>query len=306
MSHTVSSAKKAAREALKHRPRFELVKFLPFDFPLGRQKLVRLKCLRCEEVSDRSLYWLTSDWDCMCNRGSRISKSSMLPESVFFDRCGLEKRKLRLRSKFKGLNYKVKVECLRCNHIWMSYALNVQKGHGCPKCAPALARKRFFKTYGVESVLEVPEFKEKRRLTMVERYGTEHALQNRTLFDKMVYSSYSCKSYRLGKKTVKVQGYEPQALDYIVNVKNIKPTKIECGVHNSKVPQIPYRFNGIDRVYHPDIFIPSRNLIVEVKSTYSDKRNKEATKRKGKACLAAGYRFKVLVMAKNGDLVYEY
>ncbi len=140
---------------------------------------------------------------------------------------------------------------------------------------------------------------------MHDRYGTAHALQNRAIFDNSQETAYRLKRHRLGRRIVYVQGYEPSALDYIVQTVGIKPSSIVCGT-DSAMPEILYRFQGSASVYHPDIYIPSRNLIVEVKSLYTLKASFDRNEAKRKACLKAGYRFKYLVVNRDGSICHDY
>lgn len=70
--------------------------------------------------------------------------------------------------------------------------------------------------------------------------------------------------YKLGRREVMVQGFEPQALDYLRSV-GYRPEQIFVG---SDVPKVRYSYRGKNRTYYPDIWIPHLNLIVEVKSVY--------------------------------------
>jgi len=63
-----------------------------------------------------------------------------------------------------------------------------------------------------------------------------------------------------------VQGYEPFALNELINVKLINENNIITGISN--VPSIWYNdINNKKRRHYVDIFIPSENLCDEVKST---------------------------------------
>ena len=112
------------------------------------------------------------------------------------------------------------------------------------------------------------------------------------------------KEVELGNKTVRVQGYEPQALHYIVNVIGIPANNIET----EKVPRIGYVWYGKKRWYYPDFLVNGRTF-VEVKSEMTlglggwwgkAKPPFEKNKAKHQAVLESGYRFKLLVIDKNG------
>ena len=166
--------------------------------------------------------------------------------------------------------------------------------------------KKMLKLYGVEHSSQLDHVKIKRKTTLLERYGVEHALQNKEIFDKNLLTAYNYKTYQLGKRKVRVQGFEPQALDYIRVEKGIKPSQIECGIGNSKVPSIIYKYKGSTKVYHPDIFIPHLNLLIEVKSEFTYQYSRKINRIKRKAAIASGYRFIFLVMNNDGTRNYDY
>ncbi len=108
---------------------------------------------------------------------------------------------------------------------------------------------------------------------------------------------FGTKPYRLGRRTIQVQGYEPFALDLI----RLKvPCKYIVAGKDSGVPTIPYSFEGRQRVYLPDIFLPKTNTIVEVKGLRTfgmwDRDLVRKNRAKARACVALGYRFKLAIM----------
>jgi hypothetical protein len=105
--------------------------------------------------------------------------------------------------------------------------------------------------------------------------------------------------------TFKVQGYEPQALKYLIEKKRIKPSSILAGV-GVVLPSIKYTHGKVNRKYHPDIFIPSKNKLIEVKSLWtllSLENTFYVNARRAKACIAQGYKFQLLVMTEQGKRV---
>lgn len=258
------------------------------------------ECSLCGKVSKRPFgYWVTHQ-GCQCQRARRISESQLLSPS---DVAKLLRRgRARALSPYRGLNQKMTVECRKCGYCWDAWATSLSKGKACPECARDRIRATNLKKYGVEYSNQRPEVKAKIRQTMLDRYGVKHALQNKELFNKNLKSSFALKDYKLGNRVVRVQGYEPQALDYIQNKKKIKAKDIVCG-SGSNVPSVEYKYKGKWYVYHPDIYIRSLNRLCEVKSAYtylSDLRRNEA---KRKACLKAGYNFTFLVMDGHGNRI---
>jgi hypothetical protein len=119
---------------------------------------------------------------------------------------------------------------------------------------------------------------------------------------------YAYKEYERGGKIFKVQGYEPLALDWIFKKhKGLKVKDIEVE-SSGKVPVIDYKVGRRNHRYFPDMFIPSQNLIVEVKSTHTlgviNGRHWKRNQEKAKACISQGYKFNLLLMGPKGKRLW--
>jgi len=106
---------------------------------------------------------------------------------------------------------------------------------------------------------------EKIKQTCLLRYGVENPQQNIEIHEKTQKSARKLMQFN---SNLWYQGtYE---LDFLTKYVHIYP-EIQRG------PSIKYG----NRIYHPDFFIPSLNLIIEIKSTYTfnenDNKKKEAT-----------------------------
>lgn len=262
-----------------------------------------VKCLKCGKIKQASPSSIVSgSLSCRCVAGEKISEARRIPQEVYEEQANLKKRRLKLISPYSRMHIHIKVKCLVCNNIWRVLPNNLMRA-GCPECAPDKMRFNSLCKHGVEYSTQRPEVKAKIRATMKERYGVEHALQNKEILEKNLKSAYTFKPYLLGKRKVKVQGYEPQALDYIIRTKKVKPKDIRCGFE-SEMPTIKYQWNGKDRTYHPDIFVVSQNRIIEVKSSYTASVAKSlAAKRL--ACKEQGYKFTLLIMGEKGERINE-
>jgi len=264
----------------------------------------RVACLLCGKekgASPKAL--ITGNISCVCVVGERISKARLMPEAIFYRRAKLKKRKICLVGGYPGMNKYTKAKCLVCSHTWKVLPGNLLKKSGCPKCAPDKMRFNSMCKYGVEYSNQRPEVKAKSRATMRERYGVDYALQNKEILEKNLKSAYTFKAYNLGKRKVQVQGYEPQALDYIIKTKGVKPKDIRCGFE-SDMPTIKYTWKGKDRIYHPDIFVVSQNRIIEVKSSYTASVAKSLGAKR-QACRKQGYKFTLLIMGEKGERLNE-
>jgi len=88
-------------------------------------------------------------------------------------------------------------------------------------------------------------------------------------------------------KSVVYQGYENIALDELIQIHN------EDNIENDRryIPNVKYKLNNKQHYYYPDIYIKSENLIVEVKSTWTYKKDLIKNINKALATRKAGYNF---------------
>jgi hypothetical protein len=125
-------------------------------------------------------------------------------------------------------------------------------------------------------------------------------LQNSIIMDKVVKSSYTKKDYIFPSgKCEQIQGYEHFALDELIMNENLDEDKILVGCKN--VPVIWYKTDDEKKHrYYVDIFIPSQNRCIEVKSdwTYNIKSNNVESKQQ--AAKELGYKYEIWVYNKNG------
>ena len=70
------------------------------------------------------------------------------------------------------------------------------------------------------------------------------------------------------------------------------------------IDAIKYQYKYIERVYFPDFFIPSLNLIVEIKSKYYYEKYIDKNIAKQEGCISLGYNF-IFLIDKNYDLLKE-
>ena len=264
---------------------------------------VTLACQKCGNTKTRRIRAADSG-TCPCQKGKKIASAKRQSHSAFELR--LKGRKITVVGRYVKMNAPVDLRCDVCGTEWSPIAANVLlRNSGCRNygCDNHRMAKNSLAKYGVRHSSQRQEVRAKFRRTMKKRFGVEHPSQNRQLLEKALYSAYGYVEYKLGSRTVEVQGYEPQALDYILANKNVTPDDIVCG-KGSSVPSIPYTHKGRDRVYHPDIFIPKFNRIVEVKSLYTFKSQRELNVVKARACQAAGYKFSLLVMNQDGTVCH--
>lgn len=150
-------------------------------------------------------------------------------------------------------------------------------------------KKTNLEKYGVECVLNNKEIKDKANQTNIELYGTKYPIQTLEIHEKQQKSGFKIKNHPM--LNINYRGtYEKNFLDLCV-VKNIQ---IERGI------TIKYFFNEIDRVYFSDFYYKPLNLIIEIKSNYTFKKDLEKNLAKQKACTELGYKF-IFIIDKNYD-----
>ena len=143
--------------------------------------------------------------------------------------------------------------------------------------------------YGFPCVLQNEDVKEKIKNTNLVKYGVEYPAQNAEISDKMSKNAYKNKLYTFPSgRTDMVQGYEPFGLVELMNIEKINEDYIVT--QRSKVPICWWiDENGKKHRYYVDIFIPSQNRCIEVKSTWTAEKKKDSIFIKQKALQCAGY-----------------
>jgi hypothetical protein len=130
--------------------------------------------------------------------------------------------------------------------------------------------------YG-SNVSKIDWVKNKKKETTLKNYGVENPSQNSDIFEK---AQKSGKKIKLHEKGLYYRGtYEKHFLDFCV-LNNINVEKGKT---------INYLWNNKNKVYHSDFFIPSKNLIVEIKSSYYYGKYSEINETKRRETLKIGY-----------------
>ena len=160
--------------------------------------------------------------------------------------------------------------------------------------------------YGLANPLQREDIKEKCKQTNLKKYGVEHSSQCPEIYEKQNKNSYYLKDYILPSgNTIKIQGYEHYALDELLKKDNILQEDVITGSIN--VPTIWYNdSNNKKRRHFVDIFIPSINKCIEVKSTWTFKKQKEIVFLKQTAAKELGFLYEIWVYDNKGNKVEFY
>jgi hypothetical protein len=160
--------------------------------------------------------------------------------------------------------------------------------------------------FGVEYCLQSEDVKNKGKQTCLEKYGYEHYQHN-----KLASENASKKAYKLKKvitpsgKEIMCQGYEHFALVYLIHCINIEEENI---INNRKdVPEIWYNdLDGKQHRHYVDIFIPKENLCIEVKSTWTFKKQSDIIFLKQSAAKELGYNYEIWIYDQKGNCIEQY
>lgn len=156
--------------------------------------------------------------------------------------------------------------------------------------------------YGLENPSQLEEFQNKKVETNIQKYGYTHPSKNAEMFEMAMKKSYKLKDYTLPSgNIIKIQGYEHYALNDLLK-EGILEEDIINGCKN--VPEIWYEDeNNKNRRHYVDIFIPSQNRCIEVKSTWTAEKKKDCIFLKQHAGKALGYNYEIWVYNANGKKV---
>lgn len=129
----------------------------------------------------------------------------------------------------------------------------------------------------------------------IAKYGVSHPMQSPEIYSKSKKGRYKFKQYQWPSGNIsEVQGYEPYALNILLETFN----EIDIIVEKDKMPPTWYYLeDGIKlHRYFPDIWIPSENKFIEVKSVFTFNLDKEYLYYKSKAIKESGYQFEIWVI----------
>ena len=149
----------------------------------------------------------------------------------------------------------------------------------------AKRKKTMIKKYGSEHALKNIECRENFKNSCLEKFGVESPMQNPNSFYKQQKSGFGAKVF---SENLYYRGsYEHDFLKEYSKLFLIK-----------NADRIRYEFKGKEKIYYPDFFIPSLNLIVECKNSYLITRDKDQIEAKKNAAISNGFTF-IMIIDKN-------
>jgi uncharacterized C2H2 Zn-finger protein len=180
--------------------------------------------------------------------------------------------------------------------------------------------------WGVDNVFQVEEIKEKSKQTCLKNNGVEYSLQSNEIrgrgkqTKKEKYGNENYNNREKSKQTcLKNNGVEwcQQNIEIFLKtqktrfkINQYKDTNLyyrasfELDFLNKfyslyqdiqNGPSLKYKFDEKNKIYFPDFYIPSLNLIVECKNSYLVKKDKKQIKAKERAAIASGFNYIMIV-----------
>lgn len=158
------------------------------------------------------------------------------------------------------------------------------------------------------------EITELRRATCMKKYGVPNHLMRPEMKSKNASANASLKTAILPSgKEISYQGFEFLAIKHLLSSGYEEDDFLLSNPHSRSLNAIPFfeylNLNNSRLRYYPDIFIPSENRIIEVKSRWWYDANGRAgyesrienNRRKAEAAKAAGYHFEFWVFNSPND-----
>jgi len=165
-------------------------------------------------------------------------------------------------------------------------------------------KKTCMEKYGVDHISKSNYIKEIIKNNNFKKYGCESPMQLSEIAEKNTKNGFRIKEFIFPSgKIVKVQGYEPFALRDLIENEKFDENDIITGCIN--VPEIWYTdINGKKHRHYVDIFIKSQNKCIEIKSSWTIK--KENVFLKQDAAKNLGYIYEIWVYNDKGNIIQKY
>lgn len=230
-----------------------------------------------------------------CGETSHSFIQNMIKNTGVCNHCQYEKFKLQFedvtqRVANKGLtlitktneyvNNKTKLKLIcECGNHFESVLHDINRNKLCMNCKTDRCKKTCMSLYGEDNVSKVPEIFEKIQASLFRR--------------KQIILP-------LTKREIILMGYEPQAIQFLLEKEHIQEDHIRVGID---VPRFRYHDdNGTEHMYFPDIHLLNTNMIIEVKSTYTFHYHVRLNYLKFIAVIDKGYQIRLMMFGPKMEL----
>lgn len=145
--------------------------------------------------------------------------------------------------------------------------------------------------YGVENVTQLDWVKEKIKNTCLEKYNVQNPMQKLDIFEKQQKSGKQIKFHPESNLYYR-SSYELDFLNFCV----------ENNLVVKKGLVFNFNYNGKNKYYYSDFFIPKYNLVIEIKSDYYYEKYKQLNEKKKENVIKSNYDFMFIINKKYVEL----
>lgn len=230
-----------------------------------------------------------------CENNFEVSARTLNIDKIYCKKCKINRKCLnsksvlfyeKLKDAYPNSNIKVLVNNQSINEKTRitGKCINVNCNNNFSKLLQSIEKS------GCEKSMKCPEC-------------TIPVMQIAEVAEKQLKSLYKTKTYNLpsGKKLT-VQGYENYAIDRLLNIEKIQEDDIVTS--RTEVPECWYRDQSEKlRRYFTDIYIPSQNRCIEVKSKYTSLTSPIILESKINALKSLGYNVDIWIFNNKGELI---
>ena len=255
-----------------------------------------------EAISFIENYILSNDKTFSSSSKIRYIPNNLWNDLFQFSKCKTDKKLEHVYWIWNNLNEYPKI-CPTCNKPITDFE-SFNQGYKSNFCSiscgykdeEVISKKKqtSIKNYGTKFPCQSEQYQKQMSTQYLNKYGVTHPMQSREVFESSLVGKYKKKQYVLPSgKEIKLMGYEPIVADYLLN--KISENEIQF----TNLPSFKYNFNGKQKVYFPDIYIPYLNLIVEVKSIWTYKSDYYKNILKKQSVLNENYNFIFAIVNKD-------
>jgi hypothetical protein len=251
---------------------------------LSSQKFIDFICIKCNENTSKRFEFMIK-YNPVCHQCSYLEKGNKARKTMIL-KYGVENI-----SQLEEIKNKKKETTLKNYGVEHNSQCQVIKDKKIATC---------LKNNGVNYPQQLISIRNKSKQTTMNNYGVEHPTQDPEIAEKSLKNCYKPKSFVFpsGKK-ITCQGYEPFALQELIDI-NLHEDDIITGCKN--VPTIWYNDEkGKKHRHFVDIFIPSENKCIEVKSSWTIQSTNSNIFEKQTTAKELGYKYEIWVYDKNGN-----
>jgi hypothetical protein len=285
------------------------------EVKVTRDTLIEGKCItpNCENNFNKTFRQLKSSkgFCKICNKINRYEKSKdtclkkygvkyVLQVKEIKDKCD---KTIKEKYGVDNISQLDKIKEKKYNTCQLNHGVNISFESDKIK---SKIKNTFIQKYGVDNPFKSESIKETIKNNNLIKYGVENPQQIPEIAEKSHKNAYKRKYYTLPSgNQIYCQGYEPFALDKLINEDNIFENDIITGPKN--VPTIWYNdISGKKHRHYVDIFIPSQNKCIEIKSTWTIEKNKDNIFLKQYTAKELGYNYEIWVYNNKGIIVEKF